>query len=115
MCSTVASSPILAVQFAERALTACNYSQNQLLALSVDVIGSASAGAVQHGTCASQFLQIPRGLLYVPERLRASFLPALHHWCNTPSSGALIALRRYSCLQAALIPSTVAECTSRYV
>ena len=59
MCSTVASSPILAVQLAERALTACNYFQNHLLALSVDVIGSASAGTAQHGTCASQFLQIP--------------------------------------------------------
>ena len=59
MCSTVASSLILAVQLAERALTACNYSQNHLLALSVDVIGSASAGPAQHGTCASQFLQIP--------------------------------------------------------
>ena len=58
MCSTVASSPILAVQLAERALTACNYSQNHLLALSVNVIGSANAGVAQHGTCVSQFLQI---------------------------------------------------------
>ena len=66
MCSTVASSPILAVQLAERALTACTYSQNHLLALSVDVIGSASAGAAQHGTCVSEFLQIPWGFLYVP-------------------------------------------------
>ena len=59
VCSTVASSPILAAQLAERALTARNYCQNHLLALSVNVIGSASAGAVQHGTCVSQFLQIP--------------------------------------------------------
>ena len=59
MCCTVASSPILAVQLADRALTACNYSQKHLLALSVDVIGSANAGAAQQGTCASQFLQIP--------------------------------------------------------
>ena len=58
MCSMVASSPILAVQLAERALTACNYSQNHLLALFVDVIGSA--------TCAGHFLQIPCGFLYVP-------------------------------------------------
>ena len=66
VCSTVASSPILAVQLAQRALTACNYSQNHLLALSVDVISSASAGAAQHGTCVSHFLQIPWGFLYVP-------------------------------------------------
>ena len=59
MCSTIASSPIPAVQLAERALIACNYSQNHLLALSVNVVGSASAGAAQHGTCVSQFLQIP--------------------------------------------------------
>ena len=51
MCSTVASSPILAVQLAERALTACNQSQNHLLLLYVDVIGSASASAAQHGAC----------------------------------------------------------------
>ena len=57
---------ILAVQLAERALTACNYPQNHLLALSVDVIGSASTGVAQHGTCVSQFLQIPWGFLYVP-------------------------------------------------
>ena len=44
MCSTVASSPILAAQLAERALTAYNYCQNHLLALSVNVIGSASTG-----------------------------------------------------------------------
>ena len=69
VCSTVASSPILAVQLAERALTACNYSRNHPLALSVDVIGSASAGAAQHGTYVSQFLQIPWGFLYGPERL----------------------------------------------
>ena len=50
MCSTVASSPILALQLAERALTARNYSKNHLLALSVDVFGGASAGAAQHGT-----------------------------------------------------------------
>ena len=66
MCSTVASSPILAVHLAERALGACNYSQNHLLAQSVDVIGSASAGAAQHGTCINQVLQIPWGFLYVP-------------------------------------------------
>ena len=52
MCSTVASSPILAVQLAERALTAWNQSQNHLLLLYVDVIGSASAGAAQHGASA---------------------------------------------------------------
>ena len=56
MCSTVASLPILAVQLAERALTACNYSQKHLLRLSVDVIHSASAGAAQHGTCVNRFL-----------------------------------------------------------
>ena len=43
------------------------------------VIGSASAGAAQHGTCVSQFLHFPRDLLYVPERCRANFLLALHH------------------------------------
>ena len=59
MRSTVASSPILAVQLAERALTACNYFQDHLLTLSVNVIGSASASAAQYGTCVSQFLQIP--------------------------------------------------------
>ena len=59
MCSTVACSPVLAVQWAERALTACNYSQNHLLALSVNVFASANAGAAQHGTCVSQFLHIP--------------------------------------------------------
>ena len=59
MCDTVASSPILAVQLAERALTACNYCQNHLLTLSVNVIGSSSAGAAQHGTCFSHILQIP--------------------------------------------------------
>ena len=58
MCSTVASSPILAVQLAERALTACDYCKNHLLTLSVNVIGSASAGGAQHGTCVSQVLQI---------------------------------------------------------
>ena len=72
MCSTVASSPILAVQLAERALTACNYCQNHLLALSANVIGCASAGGAQHGTCVSQFLQIPWGFLYVPCLERAS-------------------------------------------
>ena len=36
MCSMVASSSILAVQLAERALTACNYCQNHLLRLSVN-------------------------------------------------------------------------------
>ena len=100
LCSTVASSPILAVQLARRALTACNYSQNHLLALLVDVMGSASTGAAQHGTCASHFLQIPTGFLNVPERLRANFLPALRHWCNSPLSGALIALAAtYVCKQ----------------
>ena len=43
VCSTVAYSPILAVQVAERALTACNYCQNHPLTLFVDVIVSASA------------------------------------------------------------------------
>ena len=106
VCSTVAYSPILAVQLAERALTACNYCQNHPLTLFVNVIGSASAGATQYGMFVSQFLPFPRGSLYCPERYRANFLPALHHWCNTPLSGTLIALRRYSCLQAASIPST---------
>ena len=78
MCSTVASSPILAVQLAERALTACNYSQNHLLALFVDVIGSASAGAAQHGTCLRQFLQLSWSFVYVPE-CTANFLPACRH------------------------------------
>ena len=61
MCSTVAFSPILAVQLATPALTACNYCQNHLLTLSVDVIGGASAGAARHDTCVcvSQILQIP--------------------------------------------------------
>ena len=68
MCSTVASSPILAVQLAERALTACNYCQNHPLTLSVNVIGSASAGAERHGTCVTQFLHFSRDLLYCPER-----------------------------------------------
>ena len=104
MCSTVASSPILAVQLAERALTACNYCQNHLLTLSVNVIRSASAGASQHGTCVNQFLQIPWGFLYVSEWLGANFLRALHHWCNT-LSGALIAPRRYSCVQVASFPT----------
>ena len=72
VCSTVASSPILAVQLAERALTACNYCQNHLLTLSVNVIGSASAGDGQHGTCISQFLQIPSGFLYCSERIRGN-------------------------------------------
>ena len=108
MCSTVASSPILAVQFAERALTARHYCQNHLLTLSVNVIGSASAGAAQHGTYVSQFLQIPSGFFYCSERIRANFLPTLHHWCNTPLSGALIALRRASFLQVASFPSPVA-------
>ena len=77
MCSTVASSPILAVELAERALTACNYSQNYLLALFVNVIGSASAGAAQHGTGEKiNFCKSPP----VPEWLRANFLLALHHW-----------------------------------
>ena len=93
VCSTVASLPILAVQLAERALTAGNYCQNHLLTLSVHVIRSASAGASQHGTCVNQFLQTPWAFLYVSERLRANFLRALHHWCNT-LSGALIAPRR---------------------
>ena len=67
MCSTVASSPILAVQLAQRALTACNYSKNHLLALSVNVIGSASAGAAQHTTCVDKVPQIPYSFLYVKE------------------------------------------------
>ena len=79
MCSRVASPPILAVQLAERALTACNYSQNHLLALSVDVIGSASAGGAQHGTCVNPFLQIPWGFLHIPVVLRANFLLACRY------------------------------------
>ena len=59
MSSKVATLPLLAVQLAERVPNACNYSQNHLLAPSVDVIGGASAGVSQHGTCVSQFLQIP--------------------------------------------------------
>ena len=80
VCSTVAPSPILAVQLAERALTACNYSENHLLALPVDVIRSANAGAAQHGTCACQFLQTLRSFLYVPVGFRANFLLALHYF-----------------------------------
>ena len=57
MCSTDAFSPILAVHLATRALTAYNYCQNHLLALSVDVITGASASAAHHDTCVSQFLQ----------------------------------------------------------
>ena len=56
VCGTVASSPILAVHLAERALTACNYCHNHPLTLSVDVIPSASAGAALYGTCVNQFL-----------------------------------------------------------
>ena len=80
MCSTVASSPILAVQLAERALTVCNYSQNHLSALFVNVIASASAGAAQHGTCGKSISVNPYGFLYVPEWLKANFLLALPHW-----------------------------------
>ena len=83
MCSTVASSPILAVQLAERALTVCNQSQNHLLALSVDVIGSASAGTIQHGACAKKLLGFPpspKAYNKLPERLTRNFLPTLHHW-----------------------------------
>ena len=68
MCSTVASSPILAVQLAQRALTARNYCQNHPLTLSVNVIGSASAGAAEYGMFVSQFLHFPRGSPYCPER-----------------------------------------------
>ena len=50
MCSTVAFWPILAVQLATRALTACNYCQNHLLTLSVYVTRGANAGAARHGT-----------------------------------------------------------------
>ena len=108
MCSTVASSPILAVHLAERALTICNYSQNYLLALFVNVIGSASAGAAQHGTCVKSISANPHGFLYVPEWLRANFCWHCITGCNTPLAGALIALCRYSCLQVASFPSTVA-------
>ena len=60
VCSTVAFSPILAVQLATRALTASNYCQNHLLRLSVYVIGGAGAGfACTTRVCVSQFLQIP--------------------------------------------------------
>ena len=76
VCSTVASSPIPAVQLAERALTACNQSQNHPLALSVDVIASASAGAAPHGACAPLG---PKVYNEVPERLTRNFLPTLHH------------------------------------
>ena len=100
VCSTVASSPLLAVQLAELALTACTYCQNHPLTLSVDVIGSASAGAAQHGTCVNQFLHFSQGIK------RTSW--SLHHWCNTPLSGAPIALCRYSCLQLASTPLAVA-------
>ena len=78
MCSTVASSAILAVQFAERAPTACNYCQNHLLALSVDVIYCANAGGVQHGTCTGQFLW--KFLTFSFRAGIVNFLPALHHW-----------------------------------
>ena len=85
MCSTVASSPILAVQLAERALTACNYPQNHLLALFVDVIGSA--------TCAGQFLQIPCGFLYVPvvaySELRAG-IASLVQYCKTSPTAQIV-------------------------
>ena len=57
-CSTVASSPILAVQLVKRALTTYNNCKNHLLTLYADVIGGASAGAARHYACVSQFLQI---------------------------------------------------------
>ena len=52
VCSTVAFSPILAVQLATRALIACNYCQNHLLTLSVDVQPRRHTTRV----CVSQFL-----------------------------------------------------------
>ena len=72
MCSTVASSPILAVLLAERALTACNSFQNQLLTLFVNVIGSASAGT-QKDTCANPLLPNPK------------VLPLWYEWPRTNS------------------------------
>ena len=55
MCSTVAFLAILAFQLATLALTACNYCQNHLLTLSVDVQRRRHTTRV----CVSQFLQIP--------------------------------------------------------
>ena len=73
MCSMVASSPIVAVQLAERALTASNYSQNHLLALSVDVILGASAGNEVRicQSISAKLLSSP----FCPEQFRAKFLP----------------------------------------
>ena len=57
MCSTVASSPILVVQLAERALTAGNQSQNHLLLLYVDTTLQC---------CARHMCQNSWGFLWVP-------------------------------------------------
>ena len=80
MCSTVASSPILALQLAERALNACNYPQNHLLALSVDVIRQRQPRAAQYATCANQFPKKAFKIFLSPEWLTANFLLSLHHW-----------------------------------
>ena len=44
----------------------------------------------------------PLRFVYVPERPKANFLPALHHWCQTPLSGALIVLHVTLTLAVAL-------------
>ena len=87
MCATVASSPILAVQLAERALTACNYRQNHLLPYP-SMLSYAPAPALHSMAHVSVNFGIPGSFAYVSVmyRERPAGMPGWNSGAWPPTS-----------------------------